>query len=126
MQNQPKVEMILVSCPDLLNIMSGLHLWIQSDIDLLVDIWNASAPDMNMSQNGRLLVGLKHYDPRKDNITKRYVLPNSLANWIKDASEKRGYPFTYEQAMNLVKGRKDYGRGQIANQGGEKKLFTVT
>lgn len=114
-QNQQQIEMILVSCPDLLNIMSGLHLWLQSDTDILVDIWNASAPEMKLDQNQKLLVGLKHYDPRKDIITKRYILPNSLANWIKDASERRGYPFTYEQAMNLVKGRKDYGRGHIAD-----------
>ena len=125
-QNQPKIDMILVSCPNLLNIMSALHMWIDADVDLLVDIWNASAPEMTMNHNQKLLVGLKHYDPRKDNITKRYVLPNSLATWIKDASERRGFPFSYEQAINLVKGRKDYGRGQSHNQGGEKRLFTVT
>ncbi len=119
-----QTEMILVTCPQLINVMAGLHVWIDAEVDLLVDIWNASAPEFNTKQ--KVFVGLKHYDPRKDTITKRYVLPNSLASWIKDASEKRGHPYSYEQAMNLVKGRKDYGRGHIANQGGKARVLTVT
>ena len=117
--------MLLVTCPQLLDALSMLHMYQEPYLSELIDIWNASAPEITIQQ--KLFVGMKHYDPRKDSITKRHVLPNSLANWITDISNKRGHPFSYEQAMNLVKGEADYGRGQIAsNRSTEKSFHTVT
>jgi len=115
-------ELILATCPDLLGALVVLHMWEQPYVDLLIDIWNQSPPEISIKQ--KLLVGLKKYDPRRDNITRRYVLPNSLAKWVQDVSEKRGYPFSYIQSLNLVKGTKDYG--QAANPYLKKELFTIT
>ena len=115
-------ELILATCPQLLNALEILHMWQEPYVDILIDIWNESPPEININQ--KIFVGMTHYDPRKDKITKRYILPNSLATWIQDVSEKRGHPFSYAQSYNLVKGTTDYG--QEANPYLKKKLFTIT
>ena len=122
-KNAPK--MVLATCPQLLDALSILHMYQEPYLSDLIDIWKESVPEINIKQ--KFLVGLQHYDPRNDHITRRHVLPFSLAKWIEEVSAKRGYPYTYQQALNLVKGEEDYGRGQIAsNRSTEKKLYTVT
>lgn len=100
-------DFLLVTCPQLIQAFESLHLYQKGYVDTLMDIWLESPPEINVNQ--KILVELKNYDPRKDTITRRYILPQPLAQWIHEVSASRGMPFTYQQSYNILRGVPDYG-----------------
>ena len=105
MQNE---QLLLTTCPNLIKALQPLHWYQQPYLDLLIDIWLESAPEINRSQ--KILLEMKEYDPRKDTITRRWVLTQPLAKWVEEVSFKRGFPFSYRQALDIIKGNANYGR----------------
>ncbi len=98
-----RLKPLLVTWLELHLAMMPLHQNVKADVDRLHDIWLLGAP----TPNSRIL-NMAIYDPRllqAGNYECRIVFPTQLAKWIVDVSARRGYPYTWEQAINLTQGQ---------------------
>lgn len=95
------MKLISLSFYQLSMALKSVHLWNKADVDRLHDIWLLGSP----TPDSRLL-DIKHYDPRKiqaGNVEKRLILPNKLAEWVQDVSNRRGFSIDPEVAYEAVR-----------------------
>jgi hypothetical protein len=104
----PQLKPIVVTFYDLKRALAPLHQYVKADVDRLHDLWKLGAP----SPDSRILIPAK-YDERLNqkamgNYEKRIVFPTALATWIQDVSARRGFPYTFQQALAIVLGEERY------------------
>lgn len=92
-------------------IMEPLHMNDKAWTDKLHDVWRAGvcSPDS-------IILDVKKFDERgkqTGNNVKRLLMPNKLASWMVECSAARGIPFTMDQALDLARGRSNYGAGLV-------------
>lgn len=105
-----KIKPILVSLPDLIKTFAPLHLGEKTEVEYLIDVWLACVPEINIKQKAILdKLPYDGYDPRTDNITRRWVFGITLFKWIKHISNKRGFPFEDLQIIDMLNGNVNYG-----------------
>ena len=103
---------LLVSCPDLIRTFEVLHQGDKAEVEYLIDVWLACAPEINLAQKSILeKLPYEGYDPRTDYVTRRYVFGTTLFKWIKYISAKRGFPFADNQVRDMLEGKANYGIG---------------
>lgn len=91
---------------ELHQVMQPLHLNIKAEVDSLHDVWRFGAP---IPQS--IIRNPKGYDerlPQVGNFESRIVFPTLLAKWIMDVSTRRGFPYSWEQAIALTQGHAVY------------------
>jgi len=87
-----------------------LHQNEKVEIEYLIDVWLACAPEINPTQKTILdKLPYEGYDPRTDIITKRWIFGKTLFKWIKYISKRRGFPFEDFQVEAMLNGEVNYG-----------------
>lgn len=107
MTDLSRARPLIVTFRELATALRSLHQNNVHDLAGLHDVWKRCAPTPDS-----IVRDPRHYDERvkqPGNLEKRIVVPSILAQWIMDISKKRGYPYSYRQAMNLIEGRVDFG-----------------
>lgn len=105
-----KINPILTSCPDLIKTFALFHLGEKTEVEYLIDVWLACVPEINIKQKAILeKLPYEGYDPRTDNITRRWVFGITLFKWVKHISNKRGFPLEDFQIEAILKGEASYG-----------------
>jgi hypothetical protein len=104
------IQPLLVSCPDLIKTFEPFHQGEKAEVEYLIDVWLACAPEVNIAQKAILdKLPYEGYDPRTDNISRRWVFGKTLFKWIKYISNKRGFPFEDFQIEAMLNGEANYG-----------------
>ncbi len=105
------IQTILTSCPDLINIFEPLHQNEKSEIEYLIDLWLACAPEIDYAKHKVVADKIPYdgYDPRTDKISRRWVFTSTLFKWIKHISKRRGFPFEDNQIISMLNGKANYG-----------------
>lgn len=104
------ISPMLTSLPNLLATFEPLHRNEKGEIEYLIDVWLACAPEINIAQKAIVdRLPYDGYDPRTDNITRRWVFGVTLFKWIKYISKRRGFPFEDVQILDMLNGEVNYG-----------------
>lgn len=85
-----------------------MHQGNQDDINRLHDVWLSAgvpAPDYTVAIPGAA------FDERKPRVGDHFnhvVNPLAVAKWVQDVSQRRGFPYSELQALQIVMGEESY------------------
>jgi hypothetical protein len=93
---------------ELQSAFAPMHMHDPADVDRLHDVYvnSVPAPSYTVALPGRAFDERK---PRAGDNFKHVINPLALAKWIREVSQKRGFPYSERQALNIALGIEDYG-----------------
>ncbi len=95
---------VICTWVELARAMADLHRWEKAPLDELHDIWlkGVPSPDYKVAVVGAVFDERR---PRVGDVLKHILPPLPIANWIKQISAKRGFPYSDNQAMAITQGQ---------------------
>lgn len=115
--DNPLDKPIACTCPRLIRAMTPLIERCSSrwPTATLVDLWLKGVPEPAYFPTEeekvayiRFTLG-GHWDPRKDPVTKHWIFPSILSEWMVETSRLAGMELSAEQALRIANGIPDTG-----------------